>query len=370
MELQSFLPKEIQATPLFRSFSIKQITLGSRQSIVQYFYKLFHLIDKVCAVIFLYPLFFYELIKLTFFLLRDRPNVLQINNGGYPGARSARAAACAGKISRVPTILMVVNNMAVHKTSLSRMLDFPIDILVRRSVSVFVTASTQANKTVMSALKLSPGKVQVIPNAVALIKILEPRSSIRESMLSDSSTIVIGIVAVLEKRKGHQVLFDALSIVLNENPSFANRIELWIIGDGTLSFPLKAAAINLGISEATHFFGYRYDYQKLMSAMDIAVLPSISDEDSPLFTIEAMSLGIPIIVSDFAGLSEQIVNDENGILFPVGDSIALAEALIKLIGDRENRESMGRSAFNTYHSRHSIDQFISNYTSLYLNDNQ
>lgn len=365
MELRPFLPNTIRATPIFKSFHIKQISLRSGQSNTSLVHGLLQLADKIFAVIFLYPLFVLELSKLTLVFLKDRPDVLQINNGGYPGARSARAAACAGKICRVPIILMVVNNMAVSKKNLSRFLDSPIDILVRRSVNLFITASNQANKALVSALGLELGKTHVIPNAVAPTIIPESRLSIRESVLSDSSTIVIGMVAVLEKRKGHQVFLDALSILKNENPLLTKCLKVWIVGDGPLASSLKDAAQNLGLAEIIQFFGYRYDYLRLISAMDIAVLSSISDEDSPLFTIEAMSLGIPIIVSDFAGLSDQVVNRENGILFPVGDSRALAESLIELIKDQKLRVSMGQTAEASYQSRYSVDQFIWNYMNLY-----
>ena len=369
-ELHQFLPKTIWAESIFNSFQLKQISFGDRKSIMVFIKGVFRILDKFLAVIFLYPLFLYELSKLIIHFLSDRPNVLQINNGGYPGARSARAAACAGKICRIPLILMVVNNMAVPRNRLSRLLDSPIDFLVRHCVNVFITASIQANEAIVDTLGLEREKAEVIPNAVAMRNIPESRLSIREIMRCDSSTIVIGMVAVLEKRKGHQVLLDALSIVIKNDPSLANQLKVWIIGDGNLASSLKNSASNLGINEVMQFLGYRYDYLNLISAMDIAVLTSLSDEDSPLFTIEAMSLGIPIVVSDFGGLSDQVVNNENGILFPVGDSTALADALVKLIKDREVRTSMGQAALGRYQSHHSVNQFISSYLNLYLRDHQ
>ena len=368
-ELQQFLPKTIQAESIFNSFQLKQISFGNRQSSMGFTDGVFRMVDKACAVIFLYPLFFYELSKLIFFFLSDRPNVLHINNGGYPGARSARAAACAGKICRIPLILMVVNNMAVPRNRLSRLLDSPIDFLVRRSVSIFVTASTHANETLIDVLGLKREQTQVIPNAVETPNISESRLSIRESMACDSSSIVIGVVAVLEERKGHLVLIDAMSIVLNDDPSLVDRLKVWIIGDGPLDFSLKIATRKIGNGETIQFLGYRYDYLNLMSAMDVAVLTSISDEDSPLSTIEAMSLGIPIIVSDFGGLSDQVVNNENGFLFPVGDASALADALVILIKDQELRTSMGQAALSRYQSDYSVNQFISNYLNLYTRNN-
>jgi len=370
MELGQFLNRSIIVKPVFTNFHLSTIRIKSDASSRRRFYRFLLLLDQLLAIIFIYPLFIYEFIKLTFVFLKGRPNVLHINNGGYPGARSTRAAACAGKICGVPKIIMVVNNIAVPITRLTRLLEAPIDFLVRRSVHTFITASNHANEAISNTLKLKQDQSGVIPNAVAQTTITESRLSIRESMQCDPSIIVIGIVAVLEKRKGHQVFLDALSIIKRDNPQLVNRLRIWFIGDGPLAFSLKAETKKLGIEDAIHFLGYRYDYRKLISATDILVLSSVSDEDSPLSTIEAMSFGVPLIVSDFAGLSDQVVNNVNGLLFPVGNSIELAIALTKLINEQELRTSMGTASLARYHACYSITQFISNYLSLYLGNDQ
>lgn len=370
LELNQFLSNSIVKKPVFKAFQLRQVLFEHKRFNGLRLNKFFLLLDQLLATIFIYPLFLYELAKLIYLFLKDKPNVLHINNGGYPGARSARAAACAGKICGVPTILMVVNNTAIPTKSLTRLLDSPIDFLVRRSISVFITASTHANEAIIKTLRLKPEQTRVIPNAVALADLPESRLSIRKSMLCEPATVVIGIVAVLEKRKGHQVFLEAMSIVKNQYPSLMNRVKVWIIGDGPLASSLKVSAKSFGIDESIEFLGYRYDYLRLVSAMDISILSSVSDEDSPLATIEAMSLGLPIIASDFAGLSDQVVNNESGFLFPVGDSFALANALVELIENQEIRNSMGKAALARYHACYSLPQFVDNYMSLYLRDNQ
>jgi glycosyltransferase involved in cell wall biosynthesis len=366
LELKQFLCDSVAAKPIFKSMQLSDFIVLLRRTSNSRFHRSLNFFERVFAVAFLYPLFLYEVAKLMFVFVRDRPDVLHINNGGYPGARSARAAACAGRICRIPMILMVVNNLAVPTNSLTRQFDWPIDFLVRRSVSKFLTASTYANNSLVETLGLKSGQAQVIPNAVAIPNISETKTSIRERMACEPSTIVVGVVAILEERKGHQVLFDALLILLNDYPALADQLIVWIIGDGSLASSLMAAGKKIGNGELIRFLGYRYDYLNLVSAMDIAVLASISDEDSPLSTIEAMSLGIPVVVSDYGGLSDQVVNGENGLLFPVGDSPKLANALYTLINQKEIRITMGKTALATYHSNYSVNEFISSYLSLYL----
>jgi glycosyltransferase involved in cell wall biosynthesis len=369
LELSRYLNNSIVLKPIFNSLQLSELIARASRSNRSEFHRALLFLEQIFAVAFLYPLFIYEMSKLAIAFSKDTPDVLHINNGGYPGARSARAAACAGRICGIPKILMVVNNLAVPKNSLTRRIDFPIDFLVRRCVDKFITASAHANKSIIANLQLPPEQAQVIPNAVMRPNISETRATIRERMACDSSSIVIGVVASLEERKGHQVLFSALSTIIRDHPSLAHLLTVWLIGDGPLTSSFKTLGNSLGNGQLIHFLGYRYDYLNLISAMDIAVLPSVSNEDSPLFTIEAMSLGIPIVVSDFGGLSDQVANNETGILFPVGDSSALANALIMLIRNQEIRNSMGKESLARYHANYSIDGFISSYLLLYLRTN-
>ena len=366
IELDKFLPNSITAIAIFDSFLLRQFPFRSKIFRRRVFYNFFYFLDEVFSIVFLYPLFFYELTKLTYVFFKDRPDVLHINNGGYPGARSARAAACAAKICGIPRILMVVNNLAVPKNSLVRALDYPIDFMVRRCTNIFITASTQANDAIINTLRLERKMGQKIPNATAAPQIFESRASIRKTMRCDPTTIVIGVVASLEKRKGHEVLLKALAIIVADKPLLARRLNVWIIGDGPLALSLEDTSRNLGIGKITQFLGYKYDYQDFISAMDIMVLCSVSNEDSPLATIEAMSLSVPLIVSDFAGLSDQVVDEESGFLFPVGDSEALSKALIKLIENENLRINMGHAGYARYQRHYSPNRFSADYMKLYL----
>ena len=184
-------------------------------------------------------------------------------------------------------------------------------------------------------------------------------------MNSDLENIVIGIVANLEARKGHYVLFEALAIIMSKDPALQKRLKVWIIGEGPLFPTLHKQSTDLGLQNIIEFLGYRYDYLELISEMDIMVLPSVSNEDSPLCTIEAMSLGIPSVVSDFAGLRTQIINDINGYRFPVGDKNALASAVSKLIYNDELRISMGKASLERYKSNYTPDRFVQKYIDLY-----
>lgn len=364
-ELEAFICDDVQTHPIFSSYRLVNLTTDGETPVSDRIRRAVEVVDQLISIIFLYPIFLYEVMKLVYLYRKIRPEVLHINNGGYPGARSARSAACAGRICRIPNIIMTVNNLTVPTKRLSRIFEYPIDCLIRLCVSRFVAASDLGVSSMVSVLKLPVVKTAIIENAVREPKITTDRGQVRRTLNYDPNHIVIGVVAGLEKRKGHSILFEAIETVLINSPSLSDHLKVCIVGDGPLANALQHMVTKLGISPVVQFFGYRYDYLTLMSAFDILVLSSISNEDSPLSTMEAMSLGIPVVVSDLAGLQSQVIDGHNGYRFPVGDPELLAKAIISLSTDVDARKSMGNAARDQYLNRFSPDVFVDNYLAIY-----
>ena len=136
---------------------------------------------KLARIIVYGPLFIYEVIVLRRLFQKIKPDILHLNNGGYPAALSVRAAAIAGKLASVPKIVMVVNNLAVDYNSFSRFIDYPVDRLVANSVHLFITGSKVAAKQLQSVLSLPDQKITSIYNGIpdrpAKEDISETRSS-------------------------------------------------------------------------------------------------------------------------------------------------------------------------------------------------
>lgn len=136
--------------------------------------------------------------------------------------------------------------------------------------------------------------------------------------------------------KGIHLLIDSMEKVnMNSNAHF-------IIG-GTGNMDLSRIA---GRSNVT-FLGYVPQEEKpyLYGAADIFVLPSYH-ENCPLSLLEAMSSGMAVIATDVGGVSEIIKNGENGLLIK-NSSEELADAIIKLLSDKELRIKMGMAARTT-----------------------
>ena len=144
----------------------------------QYLNKLMKFNPQIISRIFrilLMPFFFvpvaiYEVILLIVYFKKINPNILHINNGGYPGAFSCRMAVIAGKIAKIPKIFMVVNNLIVDYKFFYRKLQYPIDYIIINSVDYFLTGSKVAGKRLQKVFKLPNNTFQNIPNGFKFIK--------------------------------------------------------------------------------------------------------------------------------------------------------------------------------------------------------
>src|ERR1051325_2194711 len=140
--------------------------------------------------------------------------------------------------------------------------------------------------------------------------------------------------------KAQDVLLDAFALVANEMQDW----RLSIVGDGRNGNALKARAADLGIATRVDWHGVIPDPHPLYSTASIFALPS-RVEGTPNALLEAMSCGLPVIVSDGApGPLELVTNNETGLVVPVNNSVALAAALRRLANDEGLRRRLGAAA--------------------------
>jgi glycosyltransferase involved in cell wall biosynthesis len=147
-----------------------------------------------------------------------------------------------------------------------------------------------------------------------------------------SARLRIGYIGTISRHKGLHVLAGAfrelppdLPVELKiygrptDNPGFNEEIKRMLQGDARVTF--FGAFPNPQIGE-------------VLAGIDVLVVPSIWLENTPLVISTAQAARVPVIASDLEGMSEQIQHGVNGLLFPVGDHLALARCLRQLATDR------------------------------------
>jgi glycosyltransferase involved in cell wall biosynthesis len=176
-----------------------------------------------------------------------------------------------------------------------------------------------------------------VGNGVNLRKYTNDGSRLRtrQEMGIQPEDTLICWVGRLDQQKGLDVLLEAFSW-LKHNRS----VQLYLAGDGPLLAHLREQARRFGMINRVHFLGFRKDIPQLLQAADIFVLPS-RYEAMPLSIIEAMAVGLPCIVSDTGENAVMVENNVNGLIVPVEDVKALADAMEFLVNEPERCRAMG-----------------------------
>jgi glycosyltransferase involved in cell wall biosynthesis len=121
--------------------------------------------------------------------------------------------------------------------------------------------------------------------------------------------------------------------------------QLLLVGTGAERRALRALAEDLGVAAQVTFTGFvpDEDLPSAYAATTVFVSPGTAELQS-LVTLEAMACGRPVLGADAAALPHLVQDGETGYLFPPGDSRALADRLLAVLGDPEQAQEMGRRA--------------------------
>ena len=94
-------------------------------------------------------------------------------------------------------------------------------------------------------------------------------------------------------------LLRAVALTRSHHPD----VQLWIVGDGPLELSLRKLTYELGLNDSVTFFGEQADVSPFMLAADLFVSSSVT-EGLPVSLLEAMSVGLPAVVTDVGGMGE------------------------------------------------------------------
>ena len=156
---------------------------------------------------------------------------------------------------------------------------------------------------------------------------------------------VFGFAGRVETAKGVTELTEAFGVAHRS----ARGIKLYVAGAGSKLNEIIDRAAALGADSSFQHLGVYESPQgriDFLRKIDVLVLPSYT-EGTPNSIVEAMSRGLPVIASAVGGIPDMLGKDA-GLLVPVGDAKALADAMLLLAGDPELRARMGRAARERY----------------------
>lgn len=146
----------------------------------------------------------------------------------------------------------------------------------------------------------------------------------------------------LENQKNQAMLIDAFAAVAGQHPEYT----LDIYGEGRLAEQLQRQIDGLGLADRVKLRGNVPDIHEQMADAEIFALPSDYEGLSNAL-LEAMMMGLSCVATDCAGCDEVIEPGVNGLLIPVGDTQAMAQALLEMIRQPDKTRAMGEAAQKT-----------------------
>jgi glycosyltransferase involved in cell wall biosynthesis len=172
---------------------------------------------------------------------------------------------------------------------------------------------------------------------------------------------LIGFVARLDIQKSPLHLVDALTLLRERGVDFTAAL----VGDGPLEDDVRKRVTEGGLDGQVVGLPFRKFGDRVLGALDIFVLTS-RWEALPIGILEAMAAGLPVVASDVCGIPEEVAHGETGLLVPMDDTPALADALGRLVSDRDMRERMGRAGLARQQTEFSLDRMVDQLESLYV----
>lgn len=225
-----------------------------------------------------------------------------------------------------------------------------------------VAVSRALERFLVEDVGVPRNKVETIYNGIDVHRFDDDTSgvSVRDELGIPANARVVGTVGSLYPVKGQAHLLRALASVVREFPGTV----CLLVGRGELRSVLQREAADQGLGGRVRFLGYRTDVPRLLSIMDVFVLPSLS-EGLPLALVEAQAAGKPAVATHVGGNPEVIDDGRTGYLVPPGRSDILADRISGLLRDPGKARAMGDLGRSRARQRFSLDSMSGAYLSLY-----
>jgi len=184
---------------------------------------------------------------------------------------------------------------------------------------------------------VATSKVSTIPNGVDLDRFQGASSTLRSEIAPQGQPLV-GLIGRLVPEKGGALFLRAAKRVLAVYPD----AKFALIGGGPARREWETLAIQLGIKQQVFFAGGRDDMPGVYASLDMVVLPSFI-EALPMCLLEAMAAGRPVIATRVGAVPKIIDTEYTGLLLDPGDEVGLAQAILRLLHDKELARRLGES---------------------------
>ena len=185
-------------------------------------------------------------------------------------------------------------------------------------------------------------------------------------VLARSEGPLIGLVGRISPWKGQDIFIRAAAIVREEFPDARFQIiGSAMFGEADYEAQVRDLARELELGESLEFTGFRSDVEACIAALDILVHASTMGEPFGQVVMEGMAARKPVVATRGGGVPEIVAEDVTGLLVPMSDVGAMAQAIKLLLSNPERAREMGRAGQKRVREHFTIAQTADKVEALY-----
>lgn len=276
------------------------------------------------------------LLRLGQFIRQQRPEILHTNS-----LKSAILGGIVGRMQLVTVIWHIRDRISGDYLPPAVALAVRV---VARIIPNFIVANSQATLRALNAKDIPSA---VVPSGVDLSRFSIAAGEGGEAGGHPSSGVrLVGLIGRICPWKGQHVFVEAAALVRARYPN----IRFQIVGSALFSDQMYERQLRSTIQERSlgdciELTGFREDVERAIRGLDIVVHASTLGEPFGQVIVQGMACGKPVVATNGGGVPEIVLHGETGLLVPMGDAPAMADAICRLLKDENAARRMGACGY-------------------------
>lgn len=266
---------------------------------------------------------------------RERYHVVHTHS-----SKAGMLGRLAARIAGVPAIVHTMHGPGIHDfmPPVQRRIYVTAERLAARCTDALIAVSDSNRRQAMTMFGVPAARTKTIYSGIDLSKLDRAWDveRARADIALPAAWQIVLFVGRLDDAKAPHLLIEAFAKVLRVLPATA----LVLVGSGDHEAGMRRQIAELGIGDHVRFMGTRDDVPAFLGLADVFALSSLWEGVGRAMT-EAMLLGVPVVAPEIYGIPEIIRHDETGLLYPRGDTGALASRVVDLLTRPDHAKRLG-----------------------------
>jgi len=268
----------------------------------------------------------------------------------------------AARVCNTPVVHTPNGLYFLEKRGASRRFYLNLERLAGRLTARMIAVSRDERDVLLRNHITDATRIRVIQNGVDVARmdreVVLTQAEAKSRLGISPDRCVVGVVGRLVPQKAPLLFVRAAREVTGEAPE---TVFMWV-GSGPLQAQVESQARAQGVS--LRLLGHREDVWQVMRAFDVFVLAS-QYEGLPFALLEAMTLALPVVVTDVVGTREVIDDQHSGLVVPANAPAAMAAAILSLLRDPERARRLAFAGRHKVVADFSLEQMLDRHHALY-----